>query len=548
MKFSLTLIGGLLFAAPLVAGATAPHATPSAISAVTVFGDRAQITRTATVALRPGRQQVAFADLPVGLQEDSVRVSGTGAAGARVIDVSIQRNYLEKPFGDTLRRLAAEKTAAEDALRAVTGRLAALASQKAFYESVRVGYGERISKEILTARPGTAEVGEFVRFVGDGLLTVDGKQREAEREQRDLAAKIDALNREINEIQNGGARESRSVLVELEAAKAGETALELAYLVPGASWEPVYDLRLADSGTETELVFRALVRQSTGEEWREVPLTLSTARPAAGGAPPELVPWHIGFFRPQPVYGATVPAPRKAMLKKEAMAMDMAMAEMAAPAAAPVVPVTAVVEEGRAATQFRLPRTVTVPADGAPQGVTVAMATLPTTVTYQVVPKRSSLAFVKSPVRNTLGYPLLPGRVNIFNGNTFSGASYLKGMAPGETIDLFFGSDDGIKVVRHELKQHRDAGFISGNRQTYGYRIEVTNHKREAQNVTILDQLPLADDEAIVVTLADASSKPETTATTGELKWHLALAPNEKKEITFTIQVEYPKDREVRGL
>jgi len=550
MKTPFLLVGCLLCAAPLLAAEAAPMAVNSTISAVTVFPDRAQVSRTTTVKLAPGRQQVLFAGLPLTLQDDSVRVTGSGGAGARVIDVSVRRQYLDKPFGEALKKLTEQKTAVEEGLRAVDGRLAALASQKAFYESVRVGYGERLSKEVLTARPGTAEVGEFVRFVGEGLLTVDGKVREAEREKRELAAKLDALNREIAQLRGSGVREARTVLVELEAARVGDTVLELSYLVPGASWEPVYDLRLAESGKETELAFRTQVRQSTGEEWRQVPLTLSTARPAAGGAPPELVPWHVGFVRPQPVYNfAAAPAPRKAMAKEaRAMPMESDMAELAVPAAEPVMPLTAAMEEGSAATQFRLPREITIPADGSPQGATIATAILPTTVTYQAVPKRSLYAFIKSPVQNTLGYPLLPGRVNIFNGNTFSSASFLPGIASGETMDLFFGVDEGITVKRHELKRHREAGFLSGNRQAYAYRLEVTNHKRDPQRVTILDQLPLADDEAIKVSLAEASSKPDINAGTGVMTWVVTIAPGEKKEISFEIQVEYPKEREVRGL
>ncbi len=535
--------------APLFAAETPPLVATSAISSVTVFPDRALINRSATVKLTPGRQQVMFDGLPLSLQDDSVRVTGKGSAGAKVVDVSVRRQYLEKPFGEKLQQLTDRKIAAEDGLRTITGRLGTLASQQAFYESIRVGYGERLSKELLTVRPGTAEMAEFARFVGEGLLTVDGKVQEAEREKRELTARIDALNREINQLRGSGAKESRSVVVELEATKAGDTILDLTYLTPGASWEPLYDLRLASDGKAVELTFRAQVRQATGEEWRQVPLTLSTARPAAGGAPTELFPWHVGFYRPQPVYPAAAPMGRILSAKQEAKRMNMDMAEIAAPAEEErVTQFTAAVENSRSATQFRLPKEVSIPTDGSPQGVTVATATLPATVTYHATPKRSAYAYVKAPVINNLGYALLPGRANVFNGDTFSGTSQLKEMAQGEAIDLFFGVDEGIKVKRQELKQHREAGFISGNRQSYSYRIEVTNHKQGAQNITVQDQLPLADDESIKVTLAEASSKPELNATTGVMTWNLALAPGEKQSISFTIQVEYPKDRDIRGL
>jgi uncharacterized protein (TIGR02231 family) len=121
-------------------------------------------------------------------------------------------------------------------------------------------------------------------------------------------------------------------------------------------------------------------------------------------------------------------------------------------------------------------------------------------------------------------------------------------VAAGEKFDLFFGSDDQVTVKREELKQHKEAGLFGKNRMTYRYRIEATNFRAEDQTVTIRDQLPLAGDAEIKVTLDEPSIKPDEIKDDGRLTWKLPLKAGEKRELTFGIVVEYPKEREVTGL
>ena len=64
--------------APLAAVA-APVVADSRVTAVTVYTDRAVVTRTATVNLAaPGAVEVTFEKLPTGLLDQSLTVSGRG--------------------------------------------------------------------------------------------------------------------------------------------------------------------------------------------------------------------------------------------------------------------------------------------------------------------------------------------------------------------------------------------------------------------------------------------------------------------------------------
>jgi uncharacterized protein (TIGR02231 family) len=197
---------------------------------------------------------------------------------------------------------------------------------------------------------------------------------------------------------------------------------------------------------------------------------------------------------------------------------------------------------------FHIPRTVDIPSDNSQHSSVVAMEQLPVSLEFLALPKLSPFVFLKSEIINRASYPLLPGRVNIFTGSTFSGSSQLKNVASGEKFDLFFGADDQVTVKREELKQHAESGLFGKNRMIYRYRIEVHNFRKDDQTVTVRDQLPLAGDAEIKVSLDEPSIKPDEIRDDGRLTWKLPLKAGEKRELTFGIVVEYPRDREIMGL
>jgi len=238
-------------------------------------------------------------------------------------------------------------------------------------------------------------------------------------------------------------------------------------------------------------------------------------------------------------------APAKS--KAARMQMDSAGAEPP-PEAMPAAFETAQISDEHSSVAFHVPRPLDIPADGARHGSIIAIEQLPVSIEYLALPKLSPHVFLKSEIINKADWPLLPGQVNTFVGNSYTGSSQLKKVASGEKFDLFFGTDDQLTVKREELKQNREAGLFGKNRVTYRYRIQLQSYRREALTLTLLDQLPLAADAEIKVSLDEPSVKPEQIKDDGTIVWKAALQPGEKKELTFGIIVEYPKDREISGL
>ena len=312
--------------------------------------------------------------------------------------------------------------------------------------------------------------------------------REVDRQIKDLEGKLASL---------APAQDERTeVKIFVNAGAALEAEIAIRYQVGAASWVPFYDARLA-TGTKAEapklqLVRRASIQQRSGESWDDVALALSTARPGAGTAAPELQPVTVDYEpdpqRPlPPTAGAPMPrsiAQESAELDRVAGAEDARRATRAKSAPAPA-PVQA--EEVRAAVEtqafqaiYAIAGRVTVPATGEAKRVQIDEAQLEPALTVRTVPKREQKAFLYAKVAMARGTPVLPGQVSLFRDGTFVGNGRLPLLAPGEEHELGFGVDDSVRV-RHTIAEEKRAetGIITSSKtDTRSYRITVKNLHR----------------------------------------------------------------------
>jgi len=551
MKFRLTTVSLLLLlcSSASVFADTQAISAASRISAVTVYADRAQVTRSCQLSLKAGTNLVSFDALPLAMAEDSIRAEGTGAGRARIAGITVKTVFLERLQEKRIHELEQEIQALSRKVESIEARRKALAAQRAFIDSIRVGWGERISKELTLGKPSTAELGEAAKFVGDGVGKVEEALYDAEAAKKPLQDQLGALQKELEQARGNRNKEVRSVEVAIEADRAMAFSLTLSYLVADAHWEPTYDVRLAADGTSAELAFRAQIWQRSSEDWPGVKLSLSSARPEAGGAPPELSPWQVSLYeppRPTPLgaraKSARAPSPAPIMtLEAQPFAESADGGERA-------LPLSAQVDEGQTSVLFNVVQPVDIPADGTRAGSVIAITKVPVTAEFLAVPKLSPRVYLKSEVRNSTDYPLLAGQVNVFNDAIFTGKSYLKTVAAGENFDLFFGADDQLKVKREVAKVRKKAGLLGSNTLSYRCTVELENLKKRAVTVTLLDQLPLAGNAEIKVSLDEARPKPDETRPDGRLLWKVQLAPGEKKKIGYDIVIEYPKGRDLAGV
>jgi len=85
LRFVFSTLLVLLLTIPSLAAAA-----DSKITAVTVYGDRAVVTRSMSSDFGVGEHAITFENLPAALLDESVQASGKGVNGATILDVSLK--------------------------------------------------------------------------------------------------------------------------------------------------------------------------------------------------------------------------------------------------------------------------------------------------------------------------------------------------------------------------------------------------------------------------------------------------------------------------
>lgn len=554
----LLLVVSLFLVQPASAKSDSPgiKTLKARITAVTVYADRAQVTRSAAETLPAGEYRLMFDHLPEGLEPGSIQVNGTGNAVLSDVKTNIER-YVETPDQD-LKALLDEKTALEDRLGQMNANIGQARNEKSFLENI----AKKLTGVTEKTPAGELDPEKWVKMVDfyrNRNAALNKEIVDIEIAKREVTARLDKVCKEIADSGSNAEKTRYQVEVLVRMKEAGEVSLRLSYLVHGPSWEPVYDLRVSTREKKMNLVYSAVVRQSTGEAWDDVALELSTAQPAIGGEQPELSPWRLSFYEPRPEYremrrnAAMAAAPVANQMMMMDSAGSLAKLEAAAEPSALEIP-TARVQANATSVVFAIKGRNTIASDNLPHKVTVSIQDFPAEFRYSTAPKLAPFAYLKTKVRNTSDFPLLPGSTNVFLDSNFVANASLNQVAPGEDFWTFLGVDGAIKVERKFLRKHQEQEgvFEKKTKVVYEYLTEITNNKKSDEELVVWDQIPISSHQEIVVKLLEPQfDKESPTIKKNELnyiEWLFKLKAGEKLKIPFVYFIEYPQGRQVEGL
>ena len=529
----------------------------SSIRSITVFSDRAQISRTTKIKLEAGTHQIEFADLPSRIDEKSIQLAGKGPA--LIKNVSFATRNLKTESSQRLEKLLGMKEQMEDQLAEIRDQANRLKSQKAFVDAIT----GRITAPIENASPN-----ELSPESWQGMLTfqmeqgerIDREIREVSVKERKIRKEIDFINREIKKAQKGSNKTVRVVGADLVVNETADLELTLTYLVGGAGWEAIYDLRVDSQEREVELSYQAMVRQSTGEDWSGAKLSLSTAKPHIHGNPPELQPHFLRRYLPPPAPKPMVRSSKKMLRSSVPMAEPDAeffgaMEDAVAVAGGDMSHEEVTVNTQAASVVFEINGDIHIPGDNEPHQVMILQTKLSGEFTHTTVPSLSPYAFLQTEVTNDSDFPLLSGNANIYMDGHYISQSYLSFIAPGETFDISLGVDEAVKVEHKFVGKFRKTeGFIGTKKekQSYQYLTTITNRKKGPIKIEVKDKFPVSQDNDIKVELIKPDYQDDTKTLKKDaqnmLTFTRELPAGDKWEIPIEYHVVYPKDIKVVGL
>lgn len=513
----------------------------SRISHVTVFLNKAQIERVIKTRVEAGKTDLIVTGLTSQLDPQSIQVAGKG--NFVILGITHQQNYLsELNVPASLRIL-------KDSLEYLQKQIALEQSQKEILnkEEQMLLSNQKIggTNQNLTV----AELKGMADFYRVRLGEIVTTRMKHDDKIKKINERVVKLQRQIQEQNELYARNTSEIVISISADAASAADLQVNYIVANAGWYPQYDLRAINTKSPVQLNYKANVYQSTGEEWKNVKLKLSTANPSEGGLKPELYTWYLNFEEPV-LYKRLKGRAAGVMLESAAPAMAKDKAEEDAEALNEVTTTADYVNTIQTSLNavFDIALPYTVASSSKPTLVDISKHDLKATYQYSVAPKLDADAFLMAQVVDWEQLSLLPGEANVFFEGTFVAKTYLDPNNIKDTLAVSLGRDKRIVVKREKLKDYNSRKTIGSNqRESFAFEISVRNTKNEAIKIVVEDQLPVSQNSQIEVTSTDAGGAGYNK-NTGKLMWELNVQPNETKKVTYKFEVKYPKGKIIPGL
>jgi len=541
--------------AAVIAGAISIGLAPAAgaadivaaltIDQVTVYRDSAIVTRSGRVDIPAGEHRLIIRGLSDRVDPATLRLSAA-SRGLKLAGVEVQHIVEGDLVNPAERALTKKLRDIDDHKAAIADEIASAQSQIKLLDSVVASpTGSGMNAPAVPA----ANIPVLVNAVGNNDAAARSRIRAARLQIRDLDAEAETVKAELAKIAT--ARKATTELrVSVTATAAGTVPVSLDYQMTGVSWNWEYEARLDTQTKKVSLVRQAQLTQGTGEDWKNVELTISTARPGMNAVTPPIASAFLKFAAPQyagdgasldEVVVTGMRSSRDRMREKSAE-MDMSgTPEQAASATAEVFSTDFVAD-------YRIPGRVSVDADRQPRVYPINDDVLDVDLVARAILPADRAAYLEAKLTYKGDVPIDAGEVQLYRDDAFVGLGALPLVLPGADVRIPFGQDDRIRiVVRDEREDSGNTGIVSKERvEQHKRRFEVTSFHASALPIEIIDRVPVASEDAIKVEVLKGATPPaqkDFDGHAGVYLWRLEGEPRKTETIRHYYSVRFPRNR-----
>lgn len=414
----------------------------------------------------------------------------------------------------------------------------------------------------------SAEVLKLVEYYTARIETARNKIFGMKEQVTGLQEQIAALRAKIDQMKQSGFKQPRTtgrLILQVLSRRTGQIPVTLSYYTPQAGWTPVYDVRVNSKNNKVKMIYKAALTQSTGLDWTQTRLTLSTGTPRFGVVAPILSPWNLQLYVPE-MYKAM--QDRAAYMNSrrnqlQSFSKEKELSEVVVTGYGADLEIrqrsdtsrfTSTIQdfttlsEGQLNTNYDIDLPYSITSDGQLHSVAIKEEDVSCLFKNYAVPRVDKDAYLLAEIADWQNLDLLPGEANIIMDDTYIGKTSIDPSITSDTLHLSLGRDSRVAVKRSLLKELSSLKSSGGsNRQTFTYEIIVKNNKSTEVNLLLKDQYPLSNIREVEVKLDDAGGAM-INEELGILTWKLELKPGESKKIRFSYNVKYPRDKKIVNL
>ena len=588
-KATAILIAWLIVFAQLCSAQQNALETTGKVSSVIVYRGQALVTRTIETDLLQGSTELTVQKLPENLVPESLYAqAGDGAVISSV-------RYREKTVKEEEREGVKQ---INEQIEELQRQIKHTDRDRKHLDNIWQRYDPLWTFTLNTANADVNRgllqfepIEKTTGYLEDKFNTIHKSSLELEDKLDDLNKELNTLKEQKEKLLAGTSRVEREAALLVKSEKAGKTVIELSYLVRNAGWLPQYSLRATPSESSIFVEYNAIIHQSSGEDWNNVQLSLSTAEPATEATPPELKPMKIGLGPAGPqrqisleksqqdVMKAGIPyqseyrdmtqqfqeiqtSRRNIIAKGKAAQAELntvAAGNQMLELAAEKEDVTAIQRQAKrfARTEgvsvvYDLGKGFTMPDRCEQQLATIAAFQSKAQFTMTAAPLLTDYVYLRADVTNNSNTILLAGPANMYRDGEFVGKGAIELVTIGEKFTVGFGVDSQIQITR-EFKDKKVDTLWGKRVERYDYRLAVNNYKNTIVKLRLTERIPYTEDQSLAITEFTTNIPLSTDAEylrkerdKGILRWDIELAPLTAEDkatvITYSYTIKYDND------
>ena len=575
------------------------NTTNASLTTVTVFRIGAEMTHVAKADLVKGNNELVIENISNAVDVNSIQVNCSGSV--TVMGIEFGTDYLRLEAKTPLMKIL------EDSIEAVNTNREKIRTNISVINDLLAVL--KANKEIKGTQNGlsVAELMKLMEYYKTKSLELQSELAMLQQKEKKMTELTNRLNQQLAEEQKKNTKATGRLILQLNNSIGGKYDFTISYITRSAYWTPFYDVRADDIRSPLKLIYRAKIFQTTGIDWKQVKLSLSTSTPAQTGNAPVFNAWFLSYINPVNYYNKSLAlqnsigglstsldevvvtgySAKKELkirgtnsvsgnneplyivngnemtsaefskinanaIKKMDVLKDAATTAMyGARGMNGVILVTLkdglddyiTVSDNELDVTFDIELPYDVPTNGKAQTAILKQTEVPANYKFYAVPKLDKEVFLLAEIADWEKLNLLPGEANIIFEGTYIGKSFINPSSIQDTLNLTLGRDKRVIVKREKLVDFSSIKFLGSNKRQV-FTYEITVKNNKKEAIDILVKDQYPiSQDKDVIVELLESSAASINEVTGVFNWQLKMAPGEIKKLKISYSVKYPKDR-----
>lgn len=524
---------------PALATYAADLAATLRIDQVTVYPQTAAVVRRGEVTVPAGSHRLIIRGLPDPVDPASLRLSASSRV-VRLGGIEIEKIVATEFASEAERGLRQKLTQLLDRRAEVQDEVPTAEQQLKLIDAIASAPVDRDAKLVIDG----ASLSTTLSTISSGAAAARAKIRAAKVAIRDLDEQIEAIKAELGKVSTER-KNSTEVRAVIEANTAVTVPISLEYRVTDAGWEWLYEARLDTQSKKMSLGRQAAIRQGSGEDWRDVEVTVTTAKPRINAGTPAIQSLFVRLTEPrvesydsdiQEIVVTASRRPRGSTRFRSEPEEEQS----------PVITAEEFATEFTA--EYRIPGRATITSNRQPRMYAVSEEEFEAELVARAVLSAETLARLEATFTYERDVPIEAGRLQMYRDGSYIGTAALPLLLPGSDVRVPFGVDERIRInVRDERAESGRRGILSKQiLSEHRRRYEITSYHATALPIEVVDRVPVPRDSDIKVEVLDGATAPtvrDLDGKAGVLLWKLPGTPKKTESIRHYYSVRYPSDR-----